>query len=51
MGGYSLQDKLIGFAIKKPGRPPFDTKLSKFDDHPNATGHREIAEFIYDRLG
>ena len=28
-----------------------DVILSEWDHHPNAKGHEQIAEFIYDRLG
>tara|TARA_B100000902_G_C27098999_1_gene807807 strand:+ start:135 stop:860 length:726 start_codon:yes stop_codon:yes gene_type:complete len=39
--GYYLQNKLI--SIKH------ETMISEKDEHPNAKGHKSIAEFIYDR--
>ena len=45
--GYSLQKRLIGV---RPKVNP-ETMISEKDHHPNARGHKIIAEFIYDRLG
>ena len=41
-GGYSLQKSLINSV--------FQTIISEKDNHPNAKGHKKIAEFIYERL-
>ena len=52
-GGYSLQKKLIGIRSKKTGvysNVNLDTMISHLDHHPNAKGHKIIAEFIYERL-
>ena len=57
MGGFSFEEEVVE-AIKTdpecPGRwkqPSLEWSISKKDPHPNAKGHRKIAEFIYDRLG
>jgi len=50
-GGFSLQKRLIGWNDEKQKR--FNspaTMISKKDNHPNAKGHKKIAEFIYERL-
>jgi len=57
MGGFSFEEEVVE-SIKTdpecPGRwkqPSLEWSISKKDPHPNAKGHRKIAEFIYDRLG
>jgi hypothetical protein len=54
--GWPIARELGGFTLCSHATPIFDendksVKVSDLDDHPNAKGHKIIAEYIHDRLG
>jgi len=54
--GWPIARELGGFTLCSQATPIFDENdksvvVSDLDDHPNAKGHKIIAEYIHDRLG
>jgi len=54
--GWPIARELGGFTLCSHATPIFDkndksVRVSDLDDHPNAKGHKIIAEYIHDRLG
>ena len=54
--GWPIAWELGGFTLCSQATPIFErsdksVKVSDLDDHPNAKGHKIIAEYIHDWLG